>query len=98
MDKPISCNAVDPCLRHSVSRSCYMISFSYAPQRLLAKVFAPKAYLDVQIVIDFDHLAEDAYPLVQVREVEGVPQFVYQRLRFMLLGECAFGLLKRPLS
>lgn len=36
------------------------------------------AYLDVQVVVQFDHLAEYAYPLVKIGEIEGVPQLVYQ--------------------
>lgn len=56
------------------------------------------AYRDVQIIIDLDDLAEDADPLIQVGEIERVPQLVYQRLLFGLLGVRAVGLVMRPLS
>jgi hypothetical protein len=38
----------------------------------------PGAHLDVEIVVDLDHLAEYADPLVQICEVERVPELAYQ--------------------
>lgn len=38
----------------------------------------PRAYLDVHIVVDLDDLAENADPLIQIGEVKGIPQLVYQ--------------------
>lgn len=70
----------------------------YQPVCLLLRVLAPEAYLDVQIVIDLDHLAKDADPLVQVGKVKRISQPVYKGLLLRLIERCAVGLLKRPLS
>lgn len=68
----MSCKAIEPCLRHSVSRSCD--KEQSVPIMLFAawwrQYLRLEAYRDVQIVVDLDHLAEDADPLVQVGKIE----------------------------
>lgn len=93
----MSCKAIEPCLRHSVSRSCgrihqYRITWGW---RCMWE--AKCAHLDVEVVVDLDHLPEYAYPLVQICEVERVPELMDQRFLLALLCRRDVGLAQRPL-
>jgi hypothetical protein len=56
------------------------------------------AHLDVETVVNLDHLAEYADPLVQICEVERVPQLVDQGFLLAFVCRCDVGLAQRPLS
>lgn len=97
----MSCKAIEPCLRHSVSRSCDNAQ-SVRDSFFVAHKHCARsgAYCNIHIVVELDDFAEYADPLVEVGKVERVSQLVYQRVLFGLLrfGCRAFGLATRPLS